>query len=107
MSASEAIARLQALITARPALADPLKGLTDPAIAAERLAGIAGENGITIEAAALLAYFEAAIANAHASGALSDEQLDGVAGGGTARQSQSCCSGLCASPDPQRSRRWS
>ncbi len=74
MSTPDAIARLQALIAERPILAEPLKGLSDPAIGAE--------NGITIEAADLRAYFQAAIAKARASGDLSDAQLDGVAGGG-------------------------
>jgi hypothetical protein len=84
MSTPDAVTRLQALIAERPALADPLRGLTDPALVAERLAAIGAENGLTVKAADLRAHFETTLAKAQAPGELSDAQLDGVAGGGVA-----------------------
>jgi len=81
MNDVDALARLRSLFGEKPDLLDGMKGITDPTAAAAKLAAIAEANGIALDAAELQAHFGQAIAQSQVSGALSDDALDGVAGG--------------------------
>ena len=83
MTDADSLDRLQALLARHPALLDKMKGGADPDTAADELVKIARDNGIALDAADLRGHFKQAAAKAHAPGALSDDALDDVAGGGT------------------------
>lgn len=78
------VTRFQELFAANPELAAPLRSIADPATAAETLARIGAANGIATNAAEIRRHIDAALANAQRRGELSDDELDGVAGGTTA-----------------------
>ena len=74
----ETITQLQTLIQADPALVAQLQSCTDAASSAAVIAKAAAVKGVTVSEPDLLAHFEAAAAK---QGAMSDAELEQVAGG--------------------------
>ena len=74
----DTIAQLQTLIQADPALVTQLRSCTDAANSAAVIAKAAAAKGITVSPPDLLAHFEARTAT---QGAMSDAELEQVAGG--------------------------
>lgn len=72
--------QLQTLMQQDPALVAKVHGTNDATQAAALIAEAAAQNGIEVSAAALAAHFEES-SKASANQALSDEQLEAVAGG--------------------------
>ncbi|MGQ9368949.1 hypothetical protein [Azospirillum sp. ST 5-10] len=75
------IERLQHLLATRPDVALPLREAEDIDQAYAMLARIAAEHNIGTSAADIRAHVDAELAGAQSDGPLSDDQLDGVAGG--------------------------
>jgi len=73
------IEALTRLLSDKPELAAALRGAATPDAAAETLARVAAENGIAVDKADLLAFHAERAGQANA--ALSDADLDHVAGG--------------------------
>ena len=74
----ETIAQLQTLIQADPALIEQLKSCTDAASSAAVIANAAAAKGVDVSAPDVVAHFEAEVAK---QGAMSDAELETVAGG--------------------------
>ena len=74
------ISQLQTMIQADPALLTQLQACTDVASSATVIAAAAAAKGIDVSTSAVVAHFEAATAK---QGAMSDAELEQVAGGGT------------------------
>ena len=75
----ETISQLQTLIQADPALVAQLQSCTDAASSAAVIAKAAAAKGMDVSEPDVLAHFEAATAK---QGAMSDAELEQVAGGG-------------------------
>ena len=76
--------QLQALLVRQPDLAKRLEGASDVAEAAARLVAIGAEHGITLDAAQVTSALQQTLRSAlqaRSTGALSDDQLDAIAGG--------------------------
>ena len=74
----ETITQLQTLIQADPALVAQLQSCTDIASSAAVIAKAAAANGMDVSAPDVVAHFEAEVAK---QGAMSDAELEQVAGG--------------------------
>ena len=74
----ETISQLETMIKADPALVAQLQSCTDSASSAAVIAKAAAAKGMDVTEPDLVAYFEAAVAN---NGAMSDAELEQVAGG--------------------------
>ena len=77
----ETISQLQTLIQADPALVAQLQSCTDAASSAAVIAKAAAAKGLDVSAPDLMTHFEAAVAQ---QGAMSDTELEQVAGGAVA-----------------------
>ena len=75
----ETITQLQTLIQADPTLVAQLRSCTDAASSAAVIAKAAAAKGMDVSAPDVVAHFEAAVAQ---QGAMSDAELEQVAGGG-------------------------
>ena len=75
----ETITQLETMIQADPALLAQLQSCTDAASSAVVIAKAAAAKGVDVSAPDLVAHFEAALAQ---QGAMSDAELEQVAGGG-------------------------
>ena len=74
----ETISQLEAMIKADPALVAQLQSCTDSASSAAVIAKAAAAKGMDVSAPDVVAHFEAEVAK---QGAMSDEELEQVAGG--------------------------
>jgi len=79
MTTTLPIEDLKRLLSEKPEVAAPLRGVSDPDEAAGVLARVAADHGIAVEAAAIAAALRERLASAPP--ALSDAELDRVAGG--------------------------